>query len=146
MREETCSYARPSRDRLEILKFQKRFFQILALNRIVGVCKTAGKSLRTGSTLSPKTTNKTVGAQDGCATYRTQRRDRTKVGARRATGEARAPRSGLCAGLRNGIRQSSGGPGNGGVAEEKADAGSAAPRLGSQRMLEAICVTERHWW
>lgn len=57
-REETCSCVWLSRDCLETSKLCKKYIYVSALNRTIGECQTAARSLRTHFTIPPKKNRK----------------------------------------------------------------------------------------
>lgn len=69
--------------------------------------------------MSPKITNRNIGAEDGPATRRIQRRETDKAWASCGGEEAQAPRKDLRGGLQEGRRQGSGEIARGGLAEKK---------------------------
>lgn len=90
-----------------------------------------------------RTRDNKIGAEDGRATRRTQRRDTNRAGAWSGGRGACGPSSGLRVGLQRGGRQSTRRIVNEGVAEGEESAVAAAPRRDSQSTPKGVRVVRR---
>lgn len=94
--------------------------------------------------MSPKTKNKSIVAEDGRATRKLQREDKSKAGAMSDGEKARALRSDLRVDLSGKRKQGSKEIKKGSVTEEEEGAGAKEPLRGSQGLPEDLRLVKRN--